>query len=100
MSFSQEKLLNVILAPHVSEKSSSGSMGNRQYTFKVAVDATKPEVKAALEQLFSVKVDSVRMIKMKGKSTRFGRIQGKRKDWKKAMVTLGEGSEIDIAVQA
>ncbi len=100
MSFSQEKLLNVILAPHVSEKSSSGSMGNRQYTFKVAVKSTKPEVKAALEQMFSVKVDSVRMIKMKGKSTRFGKVQGQRKAWKKAMVTLGEGSEIDMATQA
>lgn len=97
---SKERLLKVVLAPHISEKSSAGSEGNRQYTFKVAIRATKPEVRAAVESLFNVKVDSVRMIKMKGKSTRFGRTQGKRSDWKKAMVTLGEGAEIDMAVQA
>lgn len=97
---SQQRLLQVILAPHLSEKSSAGSDTKRQYTFKVAITATKPEVRSAVEELFKVKVESVRMIKMKGKSTRFGRTLGKRADWKKAMITLGEGSEIDMAVQA
>ncbi len=97
---SQERVLKVVLAPHISEKSSAGSEAKRQYTFKVAIDATKPEVRQAVSQLFNVKVDSVRMIKMKGKSTRFGRTQGKRSDWKKAMITLCEGSEIDMAAEA
>lgn len=97
---SQERLLKVILAPHISEKSSSGTADKRQYTFKVAINASKPEVRSAVEQLFNVKVESVRIIKMKGKSTRFGRTQGKRSDWKKAMLTLCEGSEIEMAAEA
>jgi large subunit ribosomal protein L23 len=96
----QERIYKVILGPHVTEKSSVGSEENRQYAFKVSVDSTKTEIKQAVEALFDVAVDSVRVINQKGKSTRFGRTLGRRKDWKKAYVRLSAGSEINVDVQA
>ena len=92
----KERLLKVIMGPHVSEKSSSGAEGGRQYVFKVATDANKTEICAAIELLLDVKVDSVRVCNMKGKTTRFGRTLGRRNNWKKAYITLAEGSEIEM----
>lgn len=97
---SKERLMQVLLAPVVSEKSSMAADGSRHYTFKVATDATKPEISAAVELLFDVKVDKVQTINVNGKRKRFGQIQGKRKDWKKAMVRLQEGQDIDFAAGA
>jgi len=97
---SKERLMKILLAPVVSEKSSTAADGSRQYTFKVDTDATKPEISAAVELLFDVKVEKVQTINVNGKRKRFGQIQGKRKDWKKAMVRLQEGQDIDFAAGA
>ncbi len=93
----QERLMQVILAPVVSEKSTLVADKNEQVVFKVVTDATKPEVKAAVELLFNVKVDSVNILNVKGKVKRFGRFTGRRKDWKKAYVCLVPGQEIDFS---
>ena len=93
----QERLMQVILAPVVSEKSTLVADKNEQVVFKVVTDATKPEVKAAVELLFNVKVDSVNILNVKGKVKRYGRITGRRKDWKKAYVCLVPGQEIDFS---
>ncbi len=92
----QERLLKVLLAPHVSEKSSVVAEQNNQYVFKVAKDASKPEIKKAVEMLFNVQVGSVQVSNTKGKSKRFGAIQGRRSDWKKAYVTLKADQSIDL----
>lgn len=97
---SKERLMNILLAPVVSEKSSMAADAATQYTFKVVTDATKPEISAAVEMLFDVKVDKVQTINVSGKRKRFGQIQGKRKDWKKAVVRLQEGQDIDFAASA
>ncbi|GAB6034900.1 50S ribosomal protein L23 [Galenea microaerophila] len=92
----QERLLKVLLAPHVSEKSALMADAADQYVFKVAADATKPEVKAAVESLFDVKVKSVNMINLKGKTKMFKGRAGKRNDTRKAIVRLMPGQEIDF----
>lgn len=91
-----ERLTKVLLAPHVSEKSTNAGEQHNQYVFRVTRDAKKPEVKKAVEQLFSVKVSRVQILNMKGKAKRFGVVQGRRNDWKKAYVTLESGQEIDF----
>lgn len=91
----QERLYQVLLAPHVTEKASLASGGN-QVVFKVLITATKLEIKKAVEQLFEVKVKSVTTAVVKGKTKRFGRSLGVRGDWKKAYVTLHEGFDIDL----
>lgn len=91
----QERLFKVVLAPHVTEKTSLAGGGN-QVVFKVLKDSTKLEIKKAVEQLFEVKVKSVSTAIVKGKSKRFGRALGVRNDWKKAYVTLREGYDIDL----
>jgi large subunit ribosomal protein L23 len=93
----QERLMKVLLSPVVSEKAAIAADASRQYAFKVTTDATKPEIAKAVELLFDVKVDAVRTVLVKGKSKRFGQIQGKRSDWKKAYVRLQEGQDIDFA---
>ena len=93
----QERLMQVILAPVVSEKSTRVADKNQQVVFKVAVDATKPEVKAAVELLFNVEVAGVQVLNVKGKVKRFGRFTGRRNDWKKAYVCLKPGQESDFA---
>ncbi|MDQ7016074.1 MAG: 50S ribosomal protein L23 [Gammaproteobacteria bacterium] len=93
----QERLLNVLLAPHVSEKSAMNADGSNQHTFKVTVDATKLEVKRAVEDLFEVKVVSVRMMNVKGKNKRFSQRLGSRPSWKKAMVRLADGQDVEFA---
>ncbi|MBT8142072.1 MAG: 50S ribosomal protein L23 [Gammaproteobacteria bacterium] len=90
-----ERLSTILVEPHIKEKSML-LMGNRQVAFKVRVDATKPEVKAAVELMLDKKVDSVNILNVKGKSKRFGQYIGKRKNWKKAYVTLSEGQEVDF----
>jgi large subunit ribosomal protein L23 len=92
----QERLLKVLLAPHLSEKSSVVADANNQYVFRVVTDASKPEIKAAVEHLFNVSVDAVRVSTVKGKIKRFGQRMGQRSDWKKAYVTLKEGQEISF----
>ena len=93
----KERLLKIIRSPVVSDKAyQQGELAN-QVVFKVAKDAKKPEIKAAVEQLFEVKVDHVRTLNFKGKARRFGRIEGRTKAWKKAYVQLHEGHEINFA---
>lgn len=94
--YAAERLMNVVLAPVVSEKSTRVADKNRQYVFRVADDATKPEVKAAVELLFKAKVESVTVSNVKGKSKRFGRFTGRRRNWKKAYVRLAAGQEINF----
>jgi large subunit ribosomal protein L23 len=95
--FNEERLLNILLAPQISEKATFIAEKNEQVIFRVASDATKPEVKAAVEKLFNVTVDSVQISNVKGKQKRFGRFNGSRKDWKKAYVCLAAGQEINFA---
>jgi large subunit ribosomal protein L23 len=92
----QDRLMKVLLAPHISEKSSIVADQNNQIVFKVATDASKPEIKQAVELLFDVKVDRVQVSNVKGKTKRFGAKMGRRSDWKKAYITLQEGQEIDF----
>ena len=91
----QERLLKVLLAPRVSEKTMRVNSALNQVTFRVLPSATKQEIKGAVELLFSVQVGAVRVANVKGKVKRFGRRLGKRSDWKKAYVTLKPGSAID-----
>jgi len=91
----KEKLYGVLLAPHITEKATMGSQHN-QVSFKVSLDATKPQIKAAVEQLFNVKVKAVNTAVVKGKTKLFKGIRGRRSDWKKAVVSLAEGSTIDV----
>jgi large subunit ribosomal protein L23 len=96
MSVSQERLLQVLLAPTVSEKSTFVGDKNNQVVFRVADDATKPEIKAAVELLFKVKVKGVQVSNVKGKEKKTGRIMGRRRNWKKAYVSLAQGQEINF----
>ena len=93
----QERILQVLVAPHISEKASLTADSNGQHVFKVVPGATKSEFKAAVEQLFEVKVAQVRVMNVKGKTKRFGQREGKRSDWRKAYVTLAQGQDIDFA---
>ena len=97
MQFNQDRLLQIILAPVVSEKSTFVADKHRQVVFRVAKSACKDEIKAAVELLFKVKVEAVNIANIKGKQKRFGRIAGRRKDWKKAYVCLEPGQEIDFS---
>ncbi len=96
----QERIFQILLAPHVSEKATMVADKNRQFVFKVRPDATKLEIKKAVEQLFEVKVDSVNTTNVPGKVKRFGRFIGRRSDWKKAYVTRKDGFEIEFAGSA
>jgi large subunit ribosomal protein L23 len=96
----QERLMQLVLAPVISEKSTFVADKNNQVVFRVAPDATKPEIKAAIELMFKVQVDSVKVSNVRGKSKRFGMSSGRRRHWKKAYVCLKEGQEINFAEQA
>jgi len=87
--------MKVLVAPVVSEKSTRLADKHRQFVFKVVKDASKPEVRKAVELMFDVKVDAVRITNVKGKIKRSGSRLGKRSDWKKAFVTLAEGHDIN-----
>jgi large subunit ribosomal protein L23 len=95
--FNQERLMQVLLAPQISEKATYIADKHEQVIFIVAPDATKPEIKAAVELLFKVEVESVQVANLKGKIKRFGRTMGRRSDVKKAFVSLKPGQEINFA---
>jgi len=95
----QERLLTVLEGPHISEKATIVADGNSQYVFKVATDATKLEIKKAVEAMFSVSVLTVRTLNQKGKTKRTKHGMGKRKSIKKAYVRLAAGQEIDFLNQ-
>lgn len=92
-----ERLMQVVLAPIVTEKATFIAEKNQQVAFRVVADATKPEIKAAVELLFKVQVESVQVLNRKGKVKRFGRFVGRRRDERKAYVALKDGQEIDFA---
>ena len=92
----QERLMQVLLAPQISEKATFVADKYEQVIFRVASDATKPEVKGAVELLFKVSVESVQIANVKGKHKKFGRMMGRRKNWKKAYVCLKPGQEINF----
>lgn len=96
-NFNQERLLQVLVAPQISEKATYVADKANQVVFVVAPDATKPEIQAAVELLFKVEVKSVQVSNLKGKAKRFGRTMGRRSDIRKAFVSLKPGQEINFA---
>ncbi len=95
-SHHQERLMTVLRGPHVSEKSSIAAELHNQVVFRVRTDATKKEIRQAVEMLFEVSVDDVKVVNCRGKIKRHGRNWGQRAAWKKAYVKLAEGSHIDF----
>ncbi|MDA0665531.1 MAG: 50S ribosomal protein L23 [Proteobacteria bacterium] len=93
----QERLMKILLSPIVSEKSTQMGEQNNQVAFRVLQDATKPEIKAAVELMFKVKVDTVHVLNLKGKAKRYGKTNGRRRDTRKAYVSLSQGQEINFA---
>jgi len=91
-----ERLSRILIGPVVSEKSTRVADRSRQMIFKVLPEASKPEIRKAVETMFDVKVAAVQVSNVKGKVKRFGQSLGRRSDWKKAYVTLAEGSDIDF----
>jgi large subunit ribosomal protein L23 len=96
---SKERLLDVLLAPHVTEKTARAQQNHNQYAFRVRRWATKPDIKAAVELMFSVKVAGVQVVNEPGKARRFGRTLGRTQDSKKAYVSLAAGQTIDLEAQ-
>jgi large subunit ribosomal protein L23 len=96
-SFNPERLMQVLVAPQISEKSTFVGEKNNQFVFRVLPDATKPEIKAAVELMFKVEVNQVQTSNTKGKEKRFGRFVGRKRSWKKAFVSLKPGQEINFA---
>lgn len=92
-----QRIFQILKSPHVSEKAALLGDAANQHVFKVATDAKKAEIREAVEQLFNVKVASVRTVNVNGKTKRMGQRQGKRRDWKKAYISLEQGHEIDLA---
>ena len=93
---STERLMTVLIGPHLSEKSTRVGEKHNQVVFRVRRDATKAEIRAAVEAMFEVEVDRVQVVNQQGKQKRFGRTMGKRVDWKKAYVSLAEGHDLDF----
>jgi large subunit ribosomal protein L23 len=96
----KEGLMNVLLAPHVTEKTSLGLQERNQYAFRVRRDATRTDVRRAVELMFEVKVEGVQVLNESGKKRRFGNRAGRTQDWKKAYVRLAAGQSIDYEAQA
>jgi large subunit ribosomal protein L23 len=96
----REQLMSVLIAPHVTEKTSLAMQNHNQYTFRVRRDATKTDIKKAVELMFEVKVAGVQVVNEPGKTRRFGRHAGRTQDWKKAYVSLAEGQSIDYEARA
>jgi len=96
MAARQERLMTVLQGPLLTEKGAMAAEQHNQVTFKVRTDATKAEIRQAVELLFDVKVEGVQVINYHGKNKRFGMTRGRRNDWKKAYVRLAEGSHIDF----
>jgi large subunit ribosomal protein L23 len=92
----QGRIYQVLLGPHISEKATIVAEGSQQVVFRVATDATKPEIKKAVEQLFEVKVTGVNIVNVKGKTKRTQRGLGKRSNIRKAYVCLADGHDIDF----
>ncbi len=97
MNVKEYQLASVLKAPIISEKSTNAAEADRRFVFKVQKQATKLQVKKAVELMFDVEVDSVQVLNVKGKKKRFGRTLGKRSDWKKAYVKLKPGNDIDFS---
>jgi large subunit ribosomal protein L23 len=97
LMISEARLLQIILAPVVSEKATMVADKQQQVTLRVATSATKPEIKAAVEMLFKVQVADVKVLNVKGKAKRFGKFTGQRSSWKKAYVCLKPGQELNFA---
>ncbi len=95
-----EKIFSILRAPRVSEKTARLQEVSNQYVFEVANSATKADVKAAVEQLFSVKVEAVNVVNVKGKNKSFRNRGGRRGDWRKAYVRLADGQAIDVTATA
>jgi len=95
-TFAEGRLMQVLIAPQVSEKSTFVGEKNNQVIFRVLPDATKPEIKAAVELMFKVQVAHVETTNVKGKQKRFGRFNGRRRNWKKAFVSLKPGQELNF----
>jgi large subunit ribosomal protein L23 len=91
-----ERLMTVLLGPHISEKTTRLGETDNQVVFKVRKDASKAEIKAAVEKMFAVEVKGVQVVNQAGKTKRFGSTTGRRSDWKKAYVRLAEGQDIDF----
>jgi len=96
----QERLMKVLLSPIISEKSTAIAERKNHVAFRVLQDATKPEIKAAVELMFKVQVTSVRVLNQKGKAKRFGRTEGRRRNVRKAYVCLAQGQEINFGGEA
>jgi large subunit ribosomal protein L23 len=96
----REQLMSVLIAPHVTEKTSLAMQNHNQYTFKVRREATKTDIKKAVELMFEVKVSGVQVVNESGKTRRFGRSIGRTQDWKKAYVSLVAGQTIDYEARA
>ena len=92
---SAEKLINTLLTPHITEKTSLAMQNNNSYSFRVRRESTKPEIKAAVELMFGVKVAKVNVVNETGKTRRMGKVQGRTQDIKKAYVRLAPGQTID-----
>ena len=93
---SNEKIFSVLRAPRISEKTARLQELSNQYVFEVSTEATKADVKAAIEKLFDVKVEAVNVLNVKGKNKSFRQRQGSRGDWRKAYVKLADGQSIDV----
>ena len=96
----REQLMSVLIAPHVTEKTSLAMQNHNQYTFRVRRDATKTDIRKAVELMFEVKVAGVQVVNETGKTRRFGRVAGRTQDWKKAYVSLVSGQSIDYEARA
>lgn len=99
LNFNQERLLKIILAPHISEKATYIGEKNNQTMFRVVSDATKKEIKDAIELLWKeqkIEVKNVQTINVKGKKKRVGRFLGRRSDWKKAIISIEKGQELNF----
>jgi large subunit ribosomal protein L23 len=96
----REQLMSVLIAPHVTEKTSLAMQNHNQYTFRVRRDASKTDIRKAIELMFDVKVAGVQVVNEPGKARRFGRSVGRTQDWKKAYVSLSPGQTIDYEARA
>lgn len=95
-AFDQERLMTVVLGPHVSEKTTDLADKHNQVVFRVRRDSNKADIRRAVELLFNVTVEQVRVVNCRGKIKKFGNEYGRRQNWKKAYVTLAEGDDIDF----
>ena len=96
----KEQLMNVLIAPHVTEKTARAMQDHNQYTFRVRRNATKTDIKKAVELMFEVKVSGVQVVNEPGKERRFGKTVGRTQDWKRAYVSLAAGQAIDYEARA